>query len=79
MEIVEKETVPVKNVSYLYARDPSIISYGRPWGMNRGGINNCKKNLIADLEETNNIDEQLKVSTPDKHFILYVLLGKCRL
>lgn len=66
MEPVEKETVPVKNVSYLYARDPSIISYGRPWG-HRADINNCKKNLIADLgDETHNSEEQLKVSTSIK-------------
>lgn len=73
MEVVERETVPVKNVSYLYARDPSLISYGRPWGTNRAGINNCKKNLIADLaDEPSNIDEQLKVSTPDKTLSYYL-------
>lgn len=34
---------PVKNVSYLYARDPSILAWG--------AAGNCRKNLLPELGE----------------------------
>lgn len=34
---------PVKNVSYLFARDPSIIAWG--------AAGNCRKNLLPELGE----------------------------
>lgn len=39
------EPIPVlKNVSYLYARDPSVLSWG--------GAGKCRKNLATELRET---------------------------
>lgn len=38
------EAIPLKNVSYLYARDPSIIA-------GSAGIANSRKNLIPELGE----------------------------
>lgn len=48
---IETENIPTKNMSYLYARDPSIIA----WGC--GGINKaCRKNLLEELGEKTSVD-----------------------
>lgn len=39
---------PIKNVSYLYARDPSIIAWG-------GISGNCRANLNAQLTEATTV------------------------
>lgn len=51
---IERASVPIKNMSYLYARDPSILA----WGCS--AVNKqCRKNLQAELGEKTSVQSEV--------------------